>query len=256
MSTQVRLDIFEGPLDLLLHLIKKNEVSITDIPIATITEQYLATLELMQGLNLDVAGEFLVMAATLIHIKSRMLLPAGADESDEEEGVDPRAELVRRLLEYERYKEAAEQLERRDILTRDVFIRSAPATEEAEPAGFREVSVFELLGALQRVLDRLPKDAVHEVTLEKISMREKMTMVLEALHRQGKIFFESLFVEIHTRMDVIVTFLAVLELVKERAIRIYQQEWGGAIVIEPAAVGDPAEGVIGKLVDEEKPHGT
>ena len=128
MTTRVQLEIFEGPLDLLLHLIKKNEVSITDIPIATITEQYLATLEVMQTFNLDVAGEFLVMAATLIHIKSRMLLPMADDEDDEEEGTDPREELVRRLLEYQRFKDAADQLERRELLTRDVFVRSvAPA---------------------------------------------------------------------------------------------------------------------------------
>ena len=134
MTTRVQLEIFEGPLDLLLHLIKKNEVSITDIPIATITEQYLATLEVMQTFNLDVAGEFLVMAATLIHIKSRMLLPMADDEDDEEEGTDPREELVRRLLEYQRFKDAADQLERRELLTRDVFVRSvAPA--EAIRAG-------------------------------------------------------------------------------------------------------------------------
>ena len=172
MSTKVQLEIFEGPLDLLLHLIKKNEVSVTDIPIATITEQYLATLELMQTLNLDVAGEFLVMAATLIHIKSRMLLPAGDEEPDEDEGADPRAELVRRLLEYQRYKEAAADLEQREILTRDVFVRASAPTEEAGPREFREVSVFELLGALKRVIERLPNDLVPEVTREHITFIE------------------------------------------------------------------------------------
>jgi segregation and condensation protein A len=144
VSTRVQLEIFEGPLDLLLHLIKKNEVSITDIPISSITEQYLATLDLMESLSLDVAGEFLVMAATLIHIKSRILLPAGADEADEDEGGDPRNELVRRLLEYQRFKDAADQLEQREILTRDVFIRSAMPVEEAAAPAFREFSVFEL----------------------------------------------------------------------------------------------------------------
>src|SRR6266542_5414443 len=117
----VRLDKFEGPLDLLLHLIKKHEVDIYDIPIAQITQQYLAYIDLMQTFNLDVAGEFLVMAATLIHIKSRMLLPMADDEDDEEEGTDPRQELVRRLLEYQRFKDAADQLERRELLTRDVL---------------------------------------------------------------------------------------------------------------------------------------
>lgn len=240
MSTQVQLEIFEGPLDLLLHLIKKNEVSITDIPIALITEQYLATMELMQTLDLDLAGEFLVMAATLIHIKSRMLLPAGEEEAEEEEGVDPRAELVRRLLDYQRYKEAAAELEQREVLTRDVFVRASAPTEEAGPREFREVSVFELLGALKRVIDRLPKDVVHEVTLEKVSVREKMTLLLDRLRDQSRVVFESLFAGVKSRIEIVVTFLAMLELVKVRAIRIYQDDMAGPIVIEAAADMDEA----------------
>lgn len=240
MSTRVQLEIFEGPLDLLLHLIKKNEVSITDIPIALITEQYLATMELMQTLDLDLAGEFLVMAATLIHIKSRMLLPAGEEEAEEEEGVDPRAELVRRLLDYQRYKEAAAELEQREVLTRDVFVRASAPTEEAGPREFREVSVFELLGALKRVIDRLPKDVVHEVTLEKVSVREKMTLLLDRLRDQSRVVFESLFAGVKSRIEIVVTFLAMLELVKVRAIRIYQDDMAGPIVIEAAADMDEA----------------
>ncbi len=260
MSTHVQLKIFEGPLDLLLHLIKKNEVSITDIPIATITEQYLATLELMETLSLDVAGEFLVMASTLIHIKSRMLLPAGAEEPDEEEGIDPREELVRRLLEYQRYKDAAEQLEQRDVLTRDVFARAATPSEEVGPRGFREVSLFELLGALKRVIDRLPKDNAHEVTLDKITVREKMTLLLEALRQRQSVTFESLFSEVKSRMGVIVTFLAMLELVKVRAIRIFQEEMAGPIVIEAAA--DMDEAAESAVIDDDiadgkdEQHGT
>ena len=255
MTTRVQLDIFEGPLDLLLHLIKKNEVSITDIPIAIITEQYLATLELMQTLNLDVAGEFLVMAATLIHIKSRMLLPAGDDEPDEDEGADPRDELVRRLLEYQRFKEAADQLEQREILTRDVFARGATPSEEAPSPGFRELSVFELLTALRRVLDKLPKDNVHEVTLEKITVREKMTLLLDRLRAEGTVLFESLFSEVKSRMEVVVTFLAMLELVKGRAIRIFQEAAGGPILIE-AAVGIDEAASIAIDDAEEEQHGT
>jgi segregation and condensation protein A len=242
------LEIFEGPLDLLLHLIKKNEVSITDIPIATITEQYLATLELMQSFNLDVAGEFLVMAATLIHIKSRMLLPAGDEEADEEEGEDPRAELVRRLLEYQRYKEAAAELEQREVLTRDVFVRNSAPIEEAGPREFREISVFELLGALKRVIDRLPKDIVHEVMLEKVTVREKMTLLLDKLRIESRVIFESLFAEVKTRLEIIVTFLAMLELVKVRAIRIFQDEPGGEIIIEASAGMDEAAGRV--VLDE------
>jgi segregation and condensation protein A len=253
MSTRVQLEMFEGPLDLLLHLIKKNEVSITDIPIAAITEQYLATLDIMQTLNLDVAGEFLVMAATLIHIKSRMLLPAGIDEEEEEEGVDPRDELVRRLLEYQRYKDAAAELEQREVLTRDVFVRASAPFEEAGPREFREVSVFELLGALKRVIDRLPKDIVHEVTLEKVTVREKMTLLLDRLHREGRVLFEAMFDAVKSRMEVVATFLAMLELVKVRAIRIFQDETAGPIMIEAAAqMDEAAERVV--LEDAEDSH--
>ena len=253
MSTKVQLEIFEGPLDLLLHLIKKNEVSVTDVPIATITEQYLATLELMQSLNLDVAGEFLVMAATLIHIKSRELLPAGDEEPDEEDGVDPRAELVRRLLDYQRYKDAAAELEQREVLTRDVFARVTPPAEEAGPREFREISVFELLGALKRVIDRLPKDIVHEVILEKITVREKMTYLLDRLRSELRLTFESLFTDVKSRMEIIVTFLAMLELVKVRAVRIFQEEAGGEITIEAAADMDQAaEEVVLEEAEEEQ----
>ena len=256
MTTRVQVEIFEGPLDLLLHLIKKNEVSISDIPIATITEQYLATLEVMQAFNLDVAGEFLVMAATLIHIKSRMLLPLTDAEDDEEEGADPREELVRRLLEYQRFKDAADQLERREVLTRDVFVRSVAPAEEVPAPGFREVSVFELLTALKQVLDRLPKDVVHEVMLDRITVREKMTLLLDHLHAQGKTLFESLFAEVKTRMEVVVTFLAMLELVKVRAIRIFQEEATGPIQIEAAAGIENAPAVLAIQDPEEDQHGT
>lgn len=247
MSTNFQLEIFEGPLDLLLHLIKKNEVNITDIPIATITEQYLATLELMQTLNLDMAGEFLVMAATLIHIKSRILLPESDAETDEEEeGGDAREELMRRLLEYQRFKEAAGELGQRDVLTRDVFVRATAPTEKPVPTAFRDLSVFELLTALRRVLERLPKDEFHEVTLEKITVREKMTLVLERLRVDGQVMFESLFTDAGTRMAVIVTFLAMLELVKIRAIRIFQDRLDGPIIIEAAVGVEQAAEVIAK----------
>jgi segregation and condensation protein A len=257
VSTRVQLEIFEGPLDLLLHLIKKNEVSITDIPIAEITEQYLATLELMEGLSLDVAGEFLVMAATLIHIKSRMLLPAGEDETqdEEEKGGDPREELVRRLLEYQRFKDAAAELQQREILARDVFARSGASVEETPVPTFREASVFELLGALRRVLERLPQDDAHEVTLEKITVREKMTLLLDTLRARAEIRFEELFNDLRTRMEVVVTFLAMLELVKVRAIRIVQEQLGGPIVIQ-AAVDLDTTGPVALENDEEGQHGT
>ena len=256
MSTRVQLEIFEGPLDLLLHLIKKNEVSITDIPIASITEQYLATLELMETLSLDVAGEFLVMAATLIHIKSRMLLPAGAEEAEDDEGNDPRDELVRRLLDYQRFKDASDQLEQREMLSRDVFVRSAMPVEEAAAPTFRELSVFELLNALRRVIDRLPKDVFHQVELEKVTVREKMTLLLDKLRAHGRLLFEELFNESKTRMDVVVTFLAMLELVKVRAVRIFQDELTGPIIIEAAASMEQVAELATAEEPEEKQHGT
>ena len=239
-------------MDLLLHLIKKNELSITDIPIATITEQYLSTLELMQGLNLDVAGEFLVMAATLIHIKSRMLLPPGDDEDEEEEEGDPREELIRRLLEYQRFKEAAEELERRELLSRDVFVRRSEAPEEAETVGFESLSLFDLLSALRHVLERFPEERIHEVTLDTISVREKMSFLLDELRRRGKVIFQSLFETATSRLEVVVTFLAMLELVKIRAIRVWQEERIGPVVIElAAAIGDIQDRIAKEEIEGE-----
>jgi len=254
MSARVQLEVFEGPLDLLLHLIKKNEVSIADIPIATITEQYLSTLELMQGLNLDVAGEFLVMAATLIHIKSRMLLPPGEDEDEdeEEEEGDPREELIRRLLEYQRFKEAAEELERRELLSRDVFVRRSEAPEEVETVGFESLSLFDLLSALRHVLERFPEERIHEVTLDTISVREKMSFLLDELRRRGKVIFQSLFETATSRLEVVVTFLAMLELVKIRAIRVWQEERIGPVVIElAAAIGDIQDRIAKEEIEGE-----
>ncbi|MEK7378715.1 MAG: segregation/condensation protein A [Candidatus Binatota bacterium] len=252
MSARVQLEVFEGPLDLLLHLIKKNELSITDIPIATITEQYLSTLELMQSLNLDVAGEFLVMAATLIHIKSRMLLPPGENEDEEEEEGDPREELIRRLLEYQRFKEAAEELERRELLSRDVFVRRSEAPEEAETVGFESLSLFDLLSALRHVLERFPEEGIHEVTLDTISVREKMSFLLDELRRRGKVIFQSLFETATSRLEVVVTFLAMLELVKIRAIRVWQEERIGPVVIElAAAIGDIQDRIAKEEIEGE-----
>jgi segregation and condensation protein A len=248
MSTNVQLEIFEGPLDLLLHLIKKNEVSIGDIPIATITEQYLATVELMQSLSLDVAGEFLVMAATLIHIKSRTLLPEDEEDEDDEEEGDPKEELIRRLLEYQRFKEAAHDLERQEILRRDVFTRSAAAPEVDETVEIERLSVFDLISAFRHVLERLPDERVHEVTLERVSVREQMNVLLDMLHRKGRTVFQSLFEDAASRIEVVMTFLAMLELVKMRAVRFWQEERLGPIFLELAA---PVGEIHDRLADTD-----
>ncbi len=219
----VRLNVFEGPLDLLLHLIKKNELSITDIPIALITDQYLEYLKLMKVLNLDIAGDYLLMASTLLHIKSKMLLPS-PPEDEEEEGEDPRAELVRRLLEYQKYKEAAVELEKRPLLDRDVFVRAIPVeTSEGEEAERIEVSLFDLLEAFRQVLERAQSKTFHDVTLERITVEEKIEEILSLLQKENRtIAFHLLFPAEAPRRALVVTFLAVLELVKMNRIRLFQ----------------------------------
>ncbi len=230
----VRLEMFEGPLDLLLHLIQKNEVDIFNIPMALITEQYLEMLNVMKVLNLDIAGEYLLMASTLLHIKSKMLLPTPSEE-EEEEGEDPRAELVRRLLEYQKYKEASAELERRPMLDRDVFIRLVLADEEQPREEERiEVNLFELLDAFRQVLERAKPEAFHEVILDRVSVEEKVQDILSVLQREKRsIAFHLLFPEQATRRVIIVTFLAILELVKMKLIRIFQSALFETIRVSP-----------------------
>jgi segregation and condensation protein A len=223
----VKLPLFEGPLDLLLHLIRLNEVEITDIPVARIAEQYLDYVELMRDLDLDIAGEYLVMAATLAWIKSRMLLPPDGVEEEGEEA-DPRAELIARLLEYQRFKEAAEELRERQILGRDVFEARGPAPEAA-PEAEREIEVglIQLLDAFRKVLRAAQSaDLRHEVATEIITVRERMIAVMDALQTRDVVEFEQIFrVEegiSPSRTMIVVTFLAILELVRLSALRVYQ----------------------------------
>jgi len=220
----VRLEMFEGPLDLLLHLIRKNQIQITDIPIALITEQYLEYLKLMKVLNLDVAGDYLLMASTLLHIKSKMLLPAPQGEEEEEGEVDPRAELVRRLMEYQKYKAAATELGGRPLLNRDVFTRFITRdAEEPKEEKILEVSLFDLLEAFRQVLLRAKPETVHEVTLDLVTVEEKMQEIQSLLQREKRsMAFHLLFPEQASRRVIIVTFLAILELVKMKLVRIFQ----------------------------------
>jgi segregation and condensation protein A len=223
----IKLALFEGPLDLLLHLIRENEVEITDIPIARISEQYLATLEAIRELDLDVAGEFLLMAATLAWIKSRMLLPPDGLDPDDEAS-DPRAELVARLLEYQRFKEAAGQLAQRRWLGRDVF-EACAAPLEPRPESEREVEVglFELIEAWRRVLARGgPGAAPHEVEVESVTVRERMKVVMQALELRPSLEFTECLLSSEggppSRPVFVATFLAILELSRLAALRVYQ----------------------------------
>ena len=229
---RVRLELFEGPLDLLLHLIKKNEVDVRELPVAQITEQYLAYLDLLRDLNLDIAGEYLVMAATLTLIKSRMLLPSPEPEEGEE--ADPRADLVRQLLEYQRYREAAESLGDRPLLRRDTFTRE-PSLEglppEPEGAPRIKVTLWELMEAFRVVLKRAEPDPVHQVAGEAVSLRARIDTLLATLGVARRVTFDSLFGEQPTRGYVIVTFLAVLELMKQHVVEALQEEIMGPIMI-------------------------
>lgn len=231
MTFQVKLDVFEGPLDLLLHLIREHQLDILDIPIAAITDEYLRYLALMQELDLDVAGEFLLMAATLIHIKSKMLLPPDETaEGEEAEQEDPRAELVSRLLEYKRFKEAAQTLGVLESETAYLHRRGAPAME-MEVEGPLQVSMVELLRALRDVLARTDKVAPIEITPEEINVGQRIVMLIDRLAAESPIEFGQLFGDAARRVEVIVTFLALLELLRRRLATARQSEASGPIMI-------------------------
>lgn len=251
---RVKLESFEGPLDLLIHLIRTNEVNVYDIPISLITEQYLAYIELMQELNLDVAGEFLVMASTLIHIKSKMLLPrpeTAATDGEPEE--DPREALVRRLIEHQRFKAAAELLHERETLRGAQFIRpdsrvAGVADEDYEPE--LEVDLFSLLTAFRAVLERASRRPPMVIPPEQISIEDRMHQLLARLSETEACGFEDLFADGDgSRAFMIVTFLAVLEMIRLKLIRVFQSGSFGAIRVykrarpadAPHPIGDPQD---------------
>jgi len=247
----VKLENFEGPLDLLLHLIKKHEVNIHDIPIALITAQYLATIDLMQELNLDVAGEFLVMAATLIHIKSKMLLPrpetASGVEGEEE---DPRDALVRRLLEHQKFKAAAGLLHEREQLRAAQWLR--PDARIAAIAGDDyeaelEVDLFSLFSAFEAVVQRAKQRPKVLLPPEQISVETRIDQLLARLSETEACGFEDLFADVHERAGLIVTFIALLEMIRLKLVRVFQSGTFGPIRVykrarpadAPHPIGDP-----------------
>ena len=230
---QVQIDnIFEGPMDLLVHLIKKNELDIYDIPIALITEQYLKYIEWMKALNIEFAGDFLVMASTLTQIKSRMLLPVHADDEGEEEE-DPRMELTRPLLEYLQMKSIAEQLIERNLLGENTFTRN-PSRDEfiADDDGeFIRIGLFELIDAFQKILERIPGDHRVDLTTDEISVKDRISQIVDILESKGSLTFVELFSANPDKREVVVTFLAILEMVKLSLIRLVQNIETGIIRI-------------------------
>ncbi len=223
MSYKVKLDVFEGPLDLLLYLIKKNEIDIYDIPIAAITEQYLEYLELMRMLDLNIAGEFLVIAATLIHIKSKMLLPPDEKELFPEEEEDPREELVRRLVEYKKFKEVAGILHDLEGQRKKMFTRDIPF--EVEPGEvFFEASLFDLITAFTRVLKDVPKDIFQEIIKDEFTVEQKVHDILHRLVVTPAISLFELFKNSKNKTEIIATFLAVLELIRLKEIIVVQKQ--------------------------------
>ena len=260
---RLELPNFEGPLDLLLHLIQTHALDILDLPIAFVTRKYVEYLGMMQKLNLDVAAEYLVMAATLAHIKSKSLLPKPPieEDSEEEDGLDPREELIRRLLEYQKYKQVAEELSSRGLAGRDVFprgSREAPIAEGEPPLA--SVSLFKLLDAFQAVAERVAGDLSFEIDAERITIQERMTELLELLELRERVLFEELFDGITTTYELVVSFLAVLEMGKMQLISIYQADPKSPIHIErqivpPNEVTDEvADEVADEAIDERAPE--
>ncbi len=228
MAYKVKLEVFEGPLDLLLYLIRKNEIDIYDIPIANITEQYLEYIELMRMLDLNIAGEFLVMAATLIHIKSKMLLPPEEKEILPEEEEDPREELVRRLLEYKKFKEAAGVLQDLEGQRKKMFTRTA-VFELDSGEKFFEASLFDLITALTRALKDVPKEVFQKIVKDEFTVEQKVHDLLHMLVKKPLIYLSELFKNAKNKMEIIATFLAVLELIRLKEVLIVQKKSFGEI---------------------------
>lgn len=235
---RIQLPLFEGPLDLLLHLIKKHELDVLDLPIAFVTERYLEYLRVMRELDLDIASEYLLMAATLAHIKSRMLLPKvpqdQQDAADGEEQIDPRLELMRRLLEYQKYKAAAEELGSRPVIGRDVFARGSQALEAQGPPPLAEVPILRLLDAFSAILERAQDRTAFQITAQRISLHERIVQLTELLRERRTCVFEALFSADVTRFQIVITFLALLEMTKVRILRVYQADHRSEIHVQYA----------------------
>jgi segregation and condensation protein A len=222
----IRLDVFEGPLDLLLYLIKKDEVDIYDIPIIAITEQYNSYLEMMKILDLSIAGEFIVMSATLMMIKSRMMLPVEERPELEEDDDDPRIDLVRQLVEYKKFKDASLHLEHLEVAQQNIFYREGEHVELGEEPERKlvDVSIFDLLTTFSEILHRVQKEELQEIFIEKYTVAEKIDFLLVSVKGGNKLSVKGMFLDMHSRQEIVCTFLAILELIRLRHIRVVQKK--------------------------------
>ncbi len=250
---RIELESFQGPLDLLLHLIRKNELDIYDIPIAEITNQYLAYLDVMRDLDLEVASEFLVMAATLMYIKSRTLLPMEEEEA-EEEGEDPREELIRRLIEYQKYKKAAEELAGMPVLHYDIFVRPETDTGGQGEEVYTEATIFQLMDAFQKVLSKADKRTPVEIIREAFTQEDGINLIESRLAGQPSMSFSGLFSELDNRRKIITIFLSVLELMRRGRLIAVQADYGDPISLvlngEPLGSRDPDKEQEGTGTDD------
>jgi segregation and condensation protein A len=253
-ALSLELPHFEGPLDLLLHLCQKHELDILQIPISFVTQKYLEYIAVMQLMHLDIAAEYLVMAATLAHIKSKMLLPTPPpgqeDEVAPEDEIDPREALIKRLLEYQKYKNAGEQLAARGVAGRDVFLRGSPASAlagradalaqggagapDAAPPPLAEIPLYSLVEAFQRVLDRSKVKLSHDIVADRISITDRIGELADVLGRRKRATFEELFEGLSTKFDLVITFLALLEMTRLKMTRLMQTEPLGPLYVEIA----------------------
>jgi len=257
MSYQCNIDVFEGPLDLLLHLINEQKMDIYDIPIAEITRQYLNYLDLLSELNLELAGDYLVMAAELAKIKSKTLIPAPETEEDAlaAAGQDPRAELIRRLLEYQRYKEAAFELRQKEYDQQQLFRRTGEVVlDNSEKELLIEANVFDLLTAFQKVLKEKSFKKIYEIKITTLSVSDRIADILDILNAAESATFDSFFTPLNTKEEVIVTFLAILELMRMQLIRSQQVQQFDTIRIYVAVDLDTQEKILKQFyeADEEE----
>ena len=228
MSYKLKLDLFEGPLDLLVYLIKKNDIDVKDIPIAEVTEQYMQYIELMKILDLDIVGDFLVMAATLMHIKSKMLLPPDPSEEEEIEA-DPRAELAKRLQEYMKFKEIADTLQEKESQRKDLFARvideniKKQLKEDAKEITI-EANLFDLINAFSEALQRAPEEVIHEIVQEDFTVEDKIHDMLHLLLENDTIMLSDVFKNCRSKPEIVVSFLALLELIRLKEIKVLQKK--------------------------------